>query len=65
MSNTALEKLTWVLIYGGLLTGMLGVFMALQADPAGGYTGEVLGVAGAAAVIVGAFLIWVRARRRT
>ncbi len=65
MSNATLEKLIWVLIYGGLLVGILGLFIALQSDPAGWYTGEVLAVAGASAVIAGALLIWFRSRRRT
>ena len=66
MRNAALEKLIWVLIYGGLLSGILGLFMALHdADPADWYTGEVLGLTGGIAVLAGVVLIWFRSRRRS
>ena len=60
MSNAALEKLVWVLIYGGLLLASLGVFV-MRTDPGAGW--GIVGVALAAAS-VGAVLIWVRSRRK-
>jgi vacuolar-type H+-ATPase subunit I/STV1 len=59
MNNAALDKLTWVLIYVGLLTLCLGVFV----DRMGGGVGWKIGVAGAVAAALGAVLIWVRSRR--
>jgi hypothetical protein len=60
MSTTAIERLTWVLIYGGLL--MVGLAFALRS------TSEPLawaiGVAGAVEVAVGVVLIWVRSRMK-
>jgi hypothetical protein len=59
MRNATLEKLVWVLIYGGILIGSLG-FFASRADATVGW---VLGGAGAAAVLAGvAALVW-RSRR--
>jgi hypothetical protein len=60
MSNAALEKLVWVLIYGGLLLASLGVFVA-RTDPVSGWV--IVGV-GLTAAAVGAVLIWVRSRRK-
>jgi hypothetical protein len=58
MSTTAIERLTWVLIYGGLL--MVGLALALRG------TSETLawaiGLAGAIETAVGVVLIWVRSR---
>jgi len=59
MSNSALEKLVWVLIYSGLLMVCLGVFMMRQ-DSALGW-GVV--AAGAIDAATGVALIWVRSRR--
>lgn len=60
MKNDSLEKLIWVLIYGGLLT--LGVSFAV---PEGSKAlGAVLTWAGAAAAGLGAALIVVRSRRK-
>ncbi len=59
MSNGALEKLTWVLIYGGLLVLCLGLFV-MRGDAGLGWT---LVVGGGALAAVGAALIVLRARR--
>jgi hypothetical protein len=59
MSNATLDKLIWVLIYGGLLTLCLGVFV-LRADAGPGW-GLVIG--GGVVAAVGAALVVVRARR--
>ncbi len=59
MSNDALDKLIWVLIYGGLLALCLGLFV-LRTAPGPGW-GLVLG--GGAVAAVGAALVVVRARR--
>ncbi len=59
MRNAGLEKLIWVLIYGGLLALCLGLFVARQDGTLGGW---LIG-GGAVTAIVGAALIAVRARR--
>jgi hypothetical protein len=60
MKNDSLEKLIWVLIYGGLLT--VGVSFAVpESAPA---LGAVMTWGGAAAAGVGAALIVVRSRRK-
>ena len=53
-----LETLIWVLIYGGLLTLVLGGFMARDQDGAG----MELVVVGALMTLIGAGLIYVRSR---
>ena len=59
MPNATLDKLIWVLIYGGLLTLGLGLFV-MGGDAGFGWTLIVLGGLTAA---LGAVLIVVRARR--
>lgn len=59
MTNPTLEKLTWRLIFGGIFLLMLGLW--LPADAA--RLGNVLAAVGAVTVLVGAVLVWVRARR--
>lgn len=59
MRNDTLERLIWVLIYGGLLTVGLGLAVGDQAPALS--TGLVGG--GAIAAAVGVALIWVRSRR--
>jgi hypothetical protein len=59
MTTPTLEKLIWILIYGGLLVLSLGLFV-LRQDRAFGST--LIG-AGAVAAAVGAVLIWIRSRR--
>ena len=55
-----LERLIWVLIYGGLLSVVLAMFVEkTQAQDAG-----VLYTGGALAVMAGAILIYVRSRMR-
>ena len=61
MTNAALEKLVWVLIYSGLLLVGLGVFL-MRSDTVVGW---VVVIAGALDVAAGAVLIWVRSRRRS
>ena len=60
MSVAALEKLIWLLIFGGLLSLGLGVSL-VRGDAGWGWA--VVAVGGAAAV-VGTVLIFVRARLR-
>jgi hypothetical protein len=60
MSNAALHKLSWALIYGGLLALVLGLSIQ-KADDALGWP-MVLG--GALVAGVGALLIVVRSRRK-
>lgn len=59
MSNATLDKLTWLLIYGGLLVVSLGLFV--QRTSAG--LGWTLIVAGAAGTAGGVLLVWRRSRR--
>jgi hypothetical protein len=59
MSNDTLDKLIWVLIYGGLLVLCLGLFL-LRTAPGLGWG---LVVVGGALATVGAALVAVRARR--
>ncbi len=54
------EALVWVLIYGGLLTFVLGLFTG-RSDVALGWT---LGMLGLCGVFAGAVLLWVRSRMR-
>lgn len=55
-----LETLIWVLIYGGLLTLLIGAYMSREV--AG--SGIALVVAGALVAFTGAILIYVRSRLR-
>jgi hypothetical protein len=60
MSVQRMETLTWVLIYGGLLTLCLGWFLT----PTNGPWGELLIGGGAVAAAVGIALIVVRSRMK-
>jgi hypothetical protein len=60
MTHRTIEKLTWVLIFGGMLVGSLGLFVARQSA----VLGWSLVVFGAADIIAGAVLIWVRSRMK-
>jgi hypothetical protein len=60
MTPAKIEKLVWVLIYGGLLTASLGYFLHPQTV----WLGELLMVAGGLAAAIGATLIWVRSRMK-
>lgn len=55
---TRLGTLTWALIYGGLLTLLLGVWVESGSDDTRG----LLMVSGAVAAAMGAVLIYVRSR---
>ena len=59
MTNASLEKWTWVLIFVGLIVGVIGIFTA-ELEPALGWT---IGVAGALAAVAGVLMIWLRSRR--
>jgi hypothetical protein len=59
MTNATLDKLIWVLIYGGLLTLGLGLFV-MRGDAGFGWA---LVLLGAAVAVLGAVLIVVRSRR--
>ena len=59
MSTPTLEKLTWVLIYGGLFAACLGLFV--QAQDAG--FGLAMMAGGVLATAIGALLVWLRSRR--
>jgi hypothetical protein len=60
MSNVALGKLIWVLIYGGLLSAVLGLVMQ-KTDAALGWP---IAIAGAAIAAIGAVLVVVRSGRK-
>jgi len=59
LPNSTLEKLIWLLIYVGLLTLCLGVF--LHRNEAG--LGWMVMAVGGVAVALGIVLVWVRSRR--
>jgi len=58
MNTTKLEKLIWILIFGGLIVLSLGLFVERQ-DTVFGWSLVVLGGVAAAAGVV---LVWVRSR---
>lgn len=53
-----IERLTWVLIYGGLLAAVLGTFMG----DASAQSGVALQSGGGIAVVIGIAMIFVRSR---
>ncbi len=55
-----IETAIWVLIYGGLLAAVVGLFMARRQD--GGSTLLIAG--GAVLVVIGVGLVYVRSRLR-
>jgi hypothetical protein len=59
VSNSTLETLIWLLIYGGLLMLCMAVFVRRS----GAVLGWVLMLLGGAAVLLGVVLVWVRSRR--
>jgi hypothetical protein len=60
MNNVALGKLIWVLIYGGLLSAVLGLVMQ-KTDAALGWP---IAIAGAVIAAIGAVLVVVRSGRK-
>lgn len=60
MKTSTIETLTWVLIYGGLLTLCLG--LAVQRTDTG--MGTVMVAGGGVVAAVGAVLIYVRSRMK-
>jgi len=59
MTNDTLEKLIWVLIYGGLFIVCLGLFVR-RGDLSLGW---ILIAAGAVISVLGALLVYLRSRR--
>ena len=57
-----IERLVWILIFGGMLVASLGLFLRLGSDAGGHLTGTVLIVKGGVAIAAGVVLIFVRAR---
>lgn len=60
MKPQTMEKLVWVLMYGGIFLATLGYFVARTDEN----TGLVMQVAGGVAVAGGVLLIWLRSRVR-
>jgi O-antigen/teichoic acid export membrane protein len=60
MRNATLEKLAWVLIYGGLLALCLGIFVLREGAATPGWA---LVVGGGGVVVLGVGAVWWRARR--
>ena len=58
MTAVKIEKLVWVLIYGGLLAVALGI----SVQRGGHWVGWCFGVFGVMAVVAGVVLIYVRSR---
>jgi len=61
MSAAAVEKLIWVLVYGGLL--LVGLGIAVRRSEATLGLGMI--VFGAVDALIGAVLIWVRSRMKS
>jgi hypothetical protein len=60
MKTSTVEKLIWVLLYGGLLVLSLSVFVARRTD----MLGALLTLAGGVATVVGVALVWLRSRMK-
>ena len=60
MSAAAVEKLIWVLVYGGLL--LVGLGIAVQRSDAALDLGMI--VFGAIDAVIGVVLVWVRSRMK-
>ena len=60
MTTLSLERLIWVLIYGGLFGLSFGYFL----QPQLGWLGWLFIVGGGLAAVAGAVLIWVRSRMK-
>ena len=60
MKHATVEIWIWVLIYGGMLFGCLGLFVVRRQDA----LGWTLGVAGAVLVAGGGLLLYLRSRMR-
>jgi hypothetical protein len=60
MSTQRIETLTWVLIFGGLVSASLGWFVMPQRGP----WGELMIGGGIAAAVVGVVLIFVRSKMK-
>ena len=60
MKPAAVEILIWILIYGGMLFGCLGLFVGRSQDA----LGWMLGVVSAVLVAGGGLLIYLRSRMR-
>jgi hypothetical protein len=52
------ERWAWILIYGGLLTLVLGMFLERQDRT----LGDILQIGGTVVAALGALLIWIRSR---
>ena len=59
MSNDTIDKLIWALVYGGLLSFCLSLFVGRSDAGFGG----LLAAGGIAEAVLGALLIWLRSRR--
>ena len=55
------ERLIWILLYGGLLAVSLGVFVLREGEA---FWGWILVGKGAIVATVGAVLVWVRSRMK-
>lgn len=60
MDNKALETWAWVLLYGGLLTAVLGFFV----QPRDAVSGGLLMAGGGVAAVAGVVMIGWRSRRK-
>lgn len=58
MKPQTIEKLVWVLMYGGIILAILGYFVARSDEN----TGLLMQAAGGLAVAGGVLLIWLRSR---
>lgn len=61
MKPSTIEKLVWILIYGGLLAVGLGIALQQRGSLVLGWT---LSAGGGVVAAVGVVLIWVRSRQK-
>lgn len=61
MKPQTVEKLVWILIYGGMLSAMVGLW-TMPSDPTDNPLALGLALVGGTLVATGAALVWVRSR---
>jgi hypothetical protein len=60
INKLRVERWAWILIYGGLLALVLGMFLERQDR----LLGDTFQIAGTGTAVAGAVLIWVRSRMK-
>ncbi len=60
LNKLRVERLVWILVYGGLLALVLGMFVQRYDRP----LADILQIGGTIVACTGALLIWVRSRMK-